>query len=52
MVPDEVHMRKRNIPEHKKRNADAIAADKEYERPIANWIECKVKCIKLNTKEN
>ena len=42
-TPDEVPMRKRNVPEFKKKNADAIAAETECERVIVNWIECKVK---------
>ena len=51
MVPDKVPMRKRNIPEHKKKNYNDIAADKECKRVIANWIECKVKWRKLHTKK-
>ena len=51
-VPDEVPLRKRKILEHKKINNDDIAADKEQERVIANWIECKVKWRKLCTKKN
>ena len=45
-------MRKRNIPKFKKRNADAIASETEYERVIANWIEYKVKWRKSCTKKN
>ena len=43
IVPDEFPMRKKNVPEFKKKNADAIAAETEQERGIANWIEHKVK---------
>ena len=50
-VPDEVPMRKRNVPDHKKRNNDAIAANKECEKVIANWIEYKVTLRKLFTKK-
>ena len=50
MVPDEVPMRKKNILELKKKNADAIAAETEYERIIVNWIDHKVKWRKLCTK--
>ena len=35
-VPDQVPMRKKNIPEFKNRNADDIAAEIEHERVIAN----------------
>ena len=44
-------MRKINVPEHKKKNADVIAADKEDERVIAHWIECKVKWMQLHPKK-
>ena len=51
IVPDEVHVRKINVPEHKKKNSDDVAADKECERAIANWIEYKVKWRKSCTKK-
>ena len=41
-VPNEVPLGK-NIPESKTRQIDTIAADKECERVVANWIEHKVK---------
>ena len=50
-VPDEVPMRKKNIPEHKKRNTYAISAETEHERVIANCIRCKVKWSKFHTKK-
>ena len=50
MVPGEVPMTKRNVHEHKKKNSDAIAAEKEHERAIANCIEHKVRLKKLCTK--
>ena len=45
-------MRKRNFTQHEKKNSDAIAADKEHERLIANWIEHKAKWRKSCTKKN
>ena len=40
---DKVSTRKKNVPEFRKKKADAIAAKTECERVIANWIEYKVK---------
>ena len=51
-VPDEVPLKKRNIPESKKRLNDAIAADKECERVVANWVEYKVKWKKNHNEKN
>ena len=51
-------MRKKNIPELKKKNADAIAAKTECQRVITNWIEYKAKWRKshatteLNWEQN
>ena len=42
-VPDEVPLRKRDVPEHKNRNNDAISPNKECERVTANKIEHQVK---------
>ena len=44
-------MRKKNIPEFKKKNADDVATKTEYERVISNWIEHKVKWRILNAKK-
>ena len=52
MVPGEDPMRKRNIVEFKKKNSDAIAAETEREKVIANMIENKEKWRKLCTKKN
>ena len=45
-------MRKKNVPEFKKKNSDTIAVETEYERAIANWIEHEVKWRKLRAKKN
>ena len=50
-VSDEVTMRNINVPEHKKRNNDAITANKECEGVTANSIDYKVKLRKLFTKK-
>ena len=43
-------MQNKNILEREKRSTDSIAAKTEFERVVANWIECKVKHKKLCTK--
>ena len=44
-------MQKKNIPEHKKKDADIIAAKNKLKRVSANWIECKVEWGKLQAKK-
>ena len=44
-------MRNTNIPEAKKTLNDTIAADKECEREVANWIQHKVKWKKTYNKK-
>ena len=47
----EFPMRKKNVPEFKKKNSDAIATETEYERAIANWIKHEVKWSKSHAKK-
>ena len=44
-------MKKENIPEFKKKNADDVADEMEHERVIVNWIEYKAKWWKSCTKK-
>ena len=41
VVPDEALMQNKNIPEHKKKHAEATTAKTEFEKVSANWIDHK-----------
>ena len=50
-VSDEVPLKNVNVSEARKRLNDAIVANKECERVVANWIEYKVECRKLHDEK-
>jgi len=41
VVPDEAPVNDKPITEQQKRRNETIAADKEHERVVSNWIQCK-----------
>ena len=48
---DDLSNSNRNASELQKRINDGEAVDKEYEKVISNWIECKPKCKKIYSKK-